>query len=93
MRERCNNRNSAMGEQDHGNHLIAEALQTAAQGMKKQEHHAAHTAKIVLISYESLMAYQEVYLLRIYKELGINSTFVPMLQDGNAHYIQKEILK
>eukprot|EP00814_Leptocylindrus_danicus_P008779 CAMPEP_0116026126 /NCGR_PEP_ID=MMETSP0321-20121206/13611_1 /TAXON_ID=163516 /ORGANISM="Leptocylindrus danicus var. danicus, Strain B650" /LENGTH=77 /DNA_ID=CAMNT_0003498757 /DNA_START=213 /DNA_END=446 /DNA_ORIENTATION=- len=42
---------------------------------------------VVLVSYELLNLLGEPYLLSIYKKLGIESTFVAPLKDGNSRYI------
>ena len=43
---------------------------------------------VVLVSYESLMKLQEVYVEMLYKTLGIESHYQPSFRDGNVKYIQ-----
>ena len=42
---------------------------------------------VVLVSYESLMKLQGVYVELLYKALGIESNYLPDVKDGNAKYI------
>jgi hypothetical protein len=43
---------------------------------------------VVLVSYESLMKLQQVYVELLYKTLGIESDYQPDFKDGNFKYIQ-----
>ncbi len=39
------------------------------------------------VSYEGMMGMKEVYLKGLYKQLGIESTYIPSFADGNAKYV------
>lgn len=41
----------------------------------------------VLVSYETLMTLKKDYLMGIYKQLGIDSQFVPSFKNGNIKYV------
>jgi hypothetical protein len=43
---------------------------------------------VVLVSYESLIKLQQVYVELLYKTLGIESDYEPDFKDGNFKYIQ-----
>ncbi len=42
---------------------------------------------VIVSSYEALMSMKDEYLFGLYKQLGINSTFVPSFSDGNEKYV------
>lgn len=42
---------------------------------------------VIVSSYEALMSMKEEYLFGLYKQLGINSTYVPSFSDGNEKYV------
>ena len=78
----CLNRTAAEEQFQLGRTLILEAL-----------NNPKIRPYIKLVSYETLMMLQRTYLLQLYQELGINSTYVPKFKDGNAKYIQTKISK
>jgi hypothetical protein len=43
--------------------------------------------EIMLVSYEGLMLLQETYLFDFYRQLGIDSVYVPDFKDGNEKYV------
>ena len=42
---------------------------------------------VIVSSYEALMSMKDAYLFGLYKQLGINSTYVPSFSDGNKKYV------
>ncbi len=42
---------------------------------------------VIVSSYEALMSMKDEYLFGLYKQLGINSTYVPSFADGNEKYV------
>lgn len=46
----------------------------------------------ILVSYETLMTLQQVYLKEIYKALRIQSTYAPPMKNGNLAYVPKSSL-
>lgn len=42
---------------------------------------------VIVSSYEALMSMKDAYLFGLYKQLGINSTYVPSYSDGNEKYV------
>jgi RecG-like helicase len=58
-----------------------------------KEHNIFNNNNILIVSYETLMMLQDIYLIDyIYKSLNINSTYVPEFVDGNLIHAQKMIL-
>lgn len=47
--------------------------------------------RVIVSSYEALMTFKEAYLFGLYRELGINSTFVPSFHGGNTKYIRRAL--
>lgn len=45
------------------------------------------SSEVVLVSYEGMMSLGRSYVLDIYRQLGINSTYIPSFIDGNAKYV------
>ena len=43
--------------------------------------------RVVLVSYESLMTLQAPYVKMLFKQLGIESEYMPTMKDGNAKYV------
>jgi hypothetical protein len=43
--------------------------------------------RVVLVSYESLMTIQAPYVKMLFKQLGIESEYMPTMKDGNAKYV------
>lgn len=82
------NINTAHREDLIGKRIMAEAIQTLST-------HSSPTQKrdmpeLVITSYETLMAMKENYLFWLYRQLGVNSTFVPTFKNGNAKYISQK---
>lgn len=48
------------------------------------------TTRIILVSYEGMMEMEEVYVRRLYHQLGIKSAYMPSFVDGNVKYISNE---
>ena len=76
------NETAALEQFRLGHSLIDEAL-----------NHPQIRPHVTLISYETLMMLQGTYLLQLYDELGINSTFAPHFKDGNVKYLRKGLLR
>ena len=47
--------------------------------------------RVIVSSYEALMSMKEEYLFGLYKQLGMNSTYVPSFADGNKKYVADAI--
>ncbi len=45
--------------------------------------------RVVLVSYETLMSLKDPYIKTLYKQLDIESDFIPEVKDGNAKYVKK----
>jgi len=45
--------------------------------------------RVVLVSYESLMTLQAPYVKMLFKQLGIESEYMPTMKDGNAKYVPR----
>eukprot|EP00816_Leptocylindrus_hargravesii_P012282 CAMPEP_0196807376 /NCGR_PEP_ID=MMETSP1362-20130617/7356_1 /TAXON_ID=163516 /ORGANISM="Leptocylindrus danicus, Strain CCMP1856" /LENGTH=335 /DNA_ID=CAMNT_0042181277 /DNA_START=233 /DNA_END=1240 /DNA_ORIENTATION=+ len=75
----CNNEIVAELEDMHGTRIMLEALDKLET--------EGDMPSVVLVSYELLNLLGEPYMLSIYKKLGIESTFVAPLKDGNTRYI------
>jgi len=45
--------------------------------------------RVVLVSYESLMTLQAPYIKMLFKQLGIESDYMPTVKDGNAKYVPR----
>ena len=45
------------------------------------------TERVIISSYEGLMAMEEAYLHILYNQLGINSTYIPSFVNGNTKYL------
>ena len=43
--------------------------------------------QLILVSYETLMSLQKPYLFDLYRQLEINSTYMPGFQSGNKKYV------
>lgn len=46
-----------------------------------------HGNNVFLVSYESLMRLQDVYVTMLYEALGIESDYMPQVCDGNKRYV------
>jgi hypothetical protein len=49
--------------------------------------HAVQHVHPVVVSYETLMTLQGDYLIEIYKQLNISSSFIPSFKNGNVKYV------
>jgi len=68
------------------------ALNLMTEAFKKYGKHgtmlrSTDMERVVMVNYESLMRLKEPYLLNLYRELSINSTYVPQFKDGNDKYV------
>ena len=45
---------------------------------------------IISTSYEGMMQFKKVYLFDLYRQLGIESSYIPLFKDGNAKYVRDE---
>jgi hypothetical protein len=86
-KQHCPNATAARLQFEHGTFLLHEAMKLLQlQSSNPQQ----SVVKIMLVSYETLMFLQETYLMDIYRQLGIESTYVPRFVDGNAKYINRK---
>ena len=81
-RERCSTQEMAQKEYELALLLMKEALQKYGKRSSK-----GRPPRAIPVSYEGLMQFQETYLFDLYKQLGINSSYVPTFQDGNHKYV------
>jgi hypothetical protein len=70
----CENETAAYEQYKTGRALLKHAVQHV------------HPAP-VMVSYETLMVLQGDYLMDIYKQLNISSSFIPSFQNGNVKYV------
>lgn len=73
----------ALQEDLHAKQLIAHAMSHLSSLPTSDEH-----PELIVVSYETLMSLQKPYLFDLYSRLGINSTHMPKLENGNKKYIQ-----
>mmetsp|Transcript_14919 Transcript_14919/g.30042 ORF Transcript_14919/g.30042 Transcript_14919/m.30042 type:complete len:349 (+) Transcript_14919:2189-3235(+) len=73
----------ATAEDKYGTELLVEAMNaldgSVSPGGLKQ---------LVMVSYETLMFLKADYLRNIYRQLGIDSTYIPTFHDGNAKHFR-----
>lgn len=71
------------------NKVAKELLEDAIQKYGKHGSKLGNSAKerVISVSYEALIGMQDSYLLGLYKQLGINSTYIPKFVDGNVKYV------
>ncbi|KAL3783237.1 hypothetical protein HJC23_001144 [Cyclotella cryptica] len=88
----CRSRVISQADDDIGLNIMKEAYQKYGivenmdQTTKKRSSKGAERA--IVVSYEGLMAFQKAYLLEIYQQLGIRSSYMPAFIDENAKYIR-----
>jgi len=89
FKDHCHNKEIGMAENEYGKRFILEALDNLSQD--------GPTPNLVIISYETLMAFGNSYLKSlIYPKLGIeidDNMFIPPILDANAPYINKTYVK
>jgi len=77
----CNIKNVRRQEDEVAIELMNEALEKyGAFGSVK-------SGLVIVSSYEALMSMKDEYLFGLYKQLGVNSTYVPSFLDGNQKYV------
>ncbi|KAL7522582.1 hypothetical protein ACHAWX_007288 [Stephanocyclus meneghinianus] len=80
-REHCRSQNFAEQEDEMALSLIKTAIgRFGVRGNGDKE-------RVITVSYEAMMEFKETYLFDLYHQLGIDSTYVPDFNDGNAKYI------
>jgi hypothetical protein len=52
--------------------------------------HSMQTVKPTIVSYEMLMTIQGEYLLKIYNQTNIQSSYIPKFKDGNLKHLSNE---
>lgn len=82
LRDHCGIPSNSQHEDETALTLMKESLQKYG----KPNHNG--TPRIITVSYEGLMQFQGVYLSDIYKQLGINSSYLPSFEDGNKKYVK-----
>eukprot|EP00581_Thalassiosira_minuscula_P028166 CAMPEP_0183757886 /NCGR_PEP_ID=MMETSP0739-20130205/6039_1 /TAXON_ID=385413 /ORGANISM="Thalassiosira miniscula, Strain CCMP1093" /LENGTH=410 /DNA_ID=CAMNT_0025995395 /DNA_START=101 /DNA_END=1333 /DNA_ORIENTATION=+ len=98
MRAHCKDESISVKEEERARAILSESLRRYGRLGRWGESGAMipHNKKnvkedrVVVVSYEALMALQESYLFDIYKMLGINSTYVPEFKDGNEKYFKNK---
>lgn len=84
MSTHCNDVTVSMREEEKARAIMSESLRRHGKsGTNDRE-------RVVVVSYETLMALQEPYLFDAYQTLGINSTYVPDFKDGNTKYFKSK---
>jgi hypothetical protein len=82
----CPNESLRDREEEMALQLMKEAIEKyGKRGTKVGEKQRA-----IVVSYEGLMGIQEAYLLELYAQIGIDSTYAPLFKDGNAKYVTKQ---
>lgn len=95
--EHCNNAEILQGEEDLGRELLQDTIRRyiapiSPQDKKKRSRRlleASDDARVVLLSYELLTQLRADYLERMYRTLGINSTYEPRWHDGNVKHVKE----
>jgi hypothetical protein len=72
----CPQEKVALEQNEHARQLMREAIDKLDP-----------FSEVILVSYEGIVSLQESYLFGIYRQLGINSTYIPSFKDGNAKYV------
>lgn len=89
----CPNKTTGVLEEEKATSFMSDALRKyGRRGRLKQSgtsHDGSNDERVIAVSYEALMAFQEPYLFSVYNSLGIDSTFVPEFKDGNEKYVQE----
>jgi hypothetical protein len=88
-KQHCPNATAARLQYEHGAFLLQEAMTLLPPLQSSSNPQQQSVAKIMVVSYETLMFLRETYLMDIYRQLGIGSTYVPRFVDGNAKYINR----
>ena len=73
----------AAAEDKYGTELLVEAMNALDGSISP-----GGLNQLVMVSYETLMFLKVDYLRHMYKQLGINSTYIPTFHDGNAKYFR-----
>jgi hypothetical protein len=76
IQSHCPLKEVAEQQNEHARQLMTEAIDKLDP-----------SREVVLVSYEGMMSLGRSYLLDIYRQLGINSTYTPSFKDGNAKYV------
>lgn len=82
LRDHCGIPSHSQHEDETALTLMKESLQKYG----KSNHNGI--PRILTVSYEGLMQFQGVYLMDIYKQLGISSSYLPAFEDGNEKYVK-----
>lgn len=60
---------------------------------KQGSHLKNGNERVIVVSYEGLLEFKEVYLFDLYHQLGMNSTYAPAFIDENAKYVTDPMMK
>lgn len=85
IKSHCQSNTTAEKENHAAYDLIFEALVKYGKGGSMLG--PADKERVIAVNYEGLMGLKEPYLYNLYSQLGINSTYVPTLSDGNVKYV------
>jgi hypothetical protein len=88
----CHSRVISQEEDGIGLNIMKEAYKKYGTGTQKDQAMNKMSSKgaerVIVVSYEGLMAFRTTYLLDIYQQLGIRSSYIPAFIDENARYIR-----
>ena len=65
--------------------------QVAIDLMQEALSKAGTRGRVIVSSYEALMTFKEAHLFGLYRELGIESTYIPSFHGGNTKYITRAL--
>lgn len=80
------------GKLKHARHNVTAAITEDEVGNQLVQQALVQIPSLILVSYESLMSLQDSYLFHLYKQLHIQSEYIPEFHNGNAKYIIKKEL-
>mmetsp|Transcript_42376 Transcript_42376/g.90163 ORF Transcript_42376/g.90163 Transcript_42376/m.90163 type:complete len:385 (+) Transcript_42376:117-1271(+) len=87
MTTHCPDETAAREEEEKARAIMSDALRNYGRLGRLISSDNPNEERAIAVSYETLMALEDSYLLGIYKMLGINSTFIPDFKDGNKKYV------
>lgn len=82
IRDHCFFPEVAVKEDELAVSLIREAM------LKYGKHSSNGRPNVITVSYEGLMQFQGAYLFDLYKQLGIQSSYLPNFEDANDKYVR-----
>jgi hypothetical protein len=77
----------ARDEDARGGAIMGEAMRELSSSSCSSS--STSSRELVMASYETLMSLKFPYLLYLYDQLGINSTYQPNFRDGNLKYVRR----